>query len=52
MLTERMCKWPIGDPKKPDFHFCEKAVDVTVTYCPEHRAKAYTAARKPLAVAR
>ena len=52
MLTERMCKWPIGDPKKPDFHFCGKAVDVAVTYCPKHRAKAYTAARKPVAVAR
>ena len=52
VITERMCKWPFGDPKKPDFHFCGKAVDVAVTYCPEHRAKAYTAARKPVAVAR
>ena len=45
-LTERMCKWPIGDPKQPDFHFCGKAVDITVTYCPEHRAKAYTVSKK------
>jgi len=21
-LTERMCKWPIGDPKEDDFTFC------------------------------
>ena len=21
-LTERTCKWPIGDPLKDDFHFC------------------------------
>ena len=45
-LTERMCKWPIGDPKQPDFHFCGKAVEVTVTYCQEHRAKAYTVSKK------
>ena len=51
-LTERMCKWPIGDPKQPDFHFCGKAVEVTVTYCPEHRAKAYTVSKKSLAVAK
>ncbi len=52
VITERMCKWPFGDPKKPDFHFCGKAVDVTVTYCPEHRALAYTAPRKPIIVAK
>ena len=51
-LTERMCTWPIGDPKPPDFHFCGKAVEVTVTYCPEHRAKAYTVSKKSLAVAK
>ena len=45
-LTERMCKWPFGDPKKPDFHFCGKAVDVAVTYCAEHRAIAYQAPKK------
>ena len=21
-LTDRTCKWPIGDPLKEDFHFC------------------------------
>ena len=46
-LTERMCKWPVGDPKKPGFYFCGKVVDVTVTYCPEHRSMAYTTPRKP-----
>ncbi|MEI8397221.1 MAG: GcrA family cell cycle regulator [Rhodospirillaceae bacterium] len=50
VLTERMCKWPFGDPKKPDFHFCGKTVDVMMTYCPEHRAMAYTPSRKPIAV--
>ena len=51
-LTERMCKWPFGDPKKPDFHFCGKAVDITKTYCPEHRALAYAPPRKPIEVAK
>ena len=52
VLTERMCKWPFGDPKKPDFHFCGKAVDVTMTYCPEHRALAYTPSRKAIEIAK
>ena len=51
-MTERMCKWPFGDPKKPDFHFCGQPVDVAVTYCSEHRALAYQAARRPLVVPR
>ena len=21
-INDRMCKWPIGDPSKSDFHFC------------------------------
>ena len=52
VITERMCKWPFGDPKKPDFHFCGKAVDVTVTYCAEHRAMAYAPPRQPIVVAK
>ena len=27
-LTERMCKWPIGDPATPGFRFCGKPSDV------------------------
>jgi len=51
-LTERMCKWPFGDPRKPDFHFCGKAVDITMTYCAEHRALAYAPPRRPIEVAK
>jgi len=47
-LTDRMCKWPFGDPKKPDFHFCGRPVEVTITYCAEHRAIAYQAPKKPM----
>ena len=51
-LTERMCKWPFGDPKKPDFHFCGHPVEISVSYCAEHRALAYQAPKKPIAAPR
>ena len=51
-LTERMCKWPFGDPKKPDFHFCGHPVEISVSYCAEHRALAYQAPKKPIATPR
>lgn len=35
------CRWPIGDPKDEDFHFCgDKAVDGK-PYCAKHCAFAY-----------
>lgn len=40
-LTERMCKWPIGDPREDDFTFCGLAIRVGTPYCPEHAAMAY-----------
>jgi len=40
-LTERMCKWPVGDPKNPDFHFCGKPALPGLPYCAEHAAMAY-----------
>lgn len=48
-LTERMCKWPIGDPKSPDFHFCGKPTQLGMPYCAEHAAIAYqpTSKKRP-----
>lgn len=40
-LSERMCKWPIGDPREPDFTFCGRAIRPGTPYCPEHAAAAY-----------
>ncbi|WP_321389418.1 GcrA family cell cycle regulator [Emcibacter sp.] len=40
-LTERMCKWPIGHPGEPDFHFCGKPSRPGFPYCTEHCAEAY-----------
>ncbi len=39
------CRWPIGDPQLPDFHFCgERKVDGH-PYCAEHGARASTPGR-------
>ena len=52
-LTERMCRWPIGDPKNSDFHFCGQAIEISRTYCQEHLSKAFMASKpKPAAAGR
>ncbi|MCC3860246.1 GcrA family cell cycle regulator [Pseudemcibacter aquimaris] len=40
-LTESMCKWPIGHPGEPDFHFCGKPSQPTFPYCANHCVEAY-----------
>lgn len=40
-LTERTCKWPIGDPMKDDFHFCGCESADTSPYCGYHAKLAY-----------
>lgn len=40
-LTERMCKWPNGDPREADFHFCGQASKPGMPYCVDHVAVAY-----------
>jgi GcrA cell cycle regulator len=40
-LTDRVCKWPIGDPRQPDFHFCGRASAEGLPYCAEHARRAY-----------
>lgn len=42
---ERQCKWPVGDPKDPDFHFCGCAAQPGMPYCAEHAAIAYQPTR-------
>jgi GcrA cell cycle regulator len=41
MLTERTCKWPIGDPGDPDFHFCGHDSLEGLPYCEYHSGVAY-----------
>ena len=40
-LTERTCKWPIGDPGQPDFHFCGHEARSGLPYCDYHARVAY-----------
>lgn len=40
-LTERTCKWPIGDPSTDDFYFCGRNSDPSVPYCAHHCKVAY-----------
>jgi GcrA cell cycle regulator len=42
-LTERTCKWPIGDPGEQDFHFCGHDSLDGVPYCEYHAGVAYQA---------
>ena len=45
-LDNHTCRWPIGDPKDENFHFCGKKVRIGQTYCDEHAAIAYVKAIK------
>jgi GcrA cell cycle regulator len=41
-LTGLTCRWPQGDPKVPDFHFCGRRKTRTdVPYCDHHIAIAF-----------
>ena len=51
-LSDKVCRWPIGQPGEPDFHFCGKPVNPGFPYCVEHCGRAYQAqlprgARRP-----
>ena len=40
-LTERTCKWPIGDPATEDFWFCGLAAQAGKPYCEAHVGVAF-----------
>ena len=40
-LTERTCKWPIGDPATDDFYFCGLPVQQGKPYCDAHVGVAF-----------
>ncbi|HEY0084479.1 MAG TPA: GcrA family cell cycle regulator [Allosphingosinicella sp.] len=42
-LNERICKWPIGHPGEPDFHFCGAQANPGFPYCVQHCGVAYQA---------
>ncbi|MDP1025679.1 GcrA family cell cycle regulator [Sphingomonas sp. KR1UV-12] len=42
-LNDRICKWPLGHPGEPDFHFCGDKVNPGFPYCVQHCGHAYQA---------
>ncbi len=40
-LQSSSCRWPIGDPKEPGFHFCGKHKVTGLPYCEWHYRRAY-----------
>ena len=42
-LSDRVCRWPMGHPGEPDFHFCGQKVNPGFPYCVEHCGRAYQA---------
>lgn len=51
-LNDRICRWPMGHPGEPDFHFCGEKVNPGFPYCVQHCGRAYQAqlprgARRP-----
>ena len=47
-LTERTCKWPIGDPATENFWFCGHPSEQGKPYCPTHISIAF----QPMSVKR
>lgn len=45
-LKEKMCRWPIGDPREEDFRFCGCHSISGLPYCSEHSKIAYQAATR------
>ena len=40
-LNNQTCRWPIGDPKEPDFYFCGDTPHSGYVYCWNHFCLAY-----------
>ncbi|MBI3441330.1 MAG: gcrA cell cycle regulator family protein [Proteobacteria bacterium] len=50
-LTERMCKWPFGDPREDNFTFCGRGIRNGTPYCPDHAGMAYQSSSRTRAIA-
>jgi GcrA cell cycle regulator len=45
-LKENTCRWPSGDPKDNNFHFCGCPAETSIPYCPYHAKIAYSQTSK------
>lgn len=50
-LAAGMCRWPVGDPKNADFHFCGGPSDPGLSYCEEHMRLAHSASTRKVKAA-
>jgi GcrA cell cycle regulator len=44
-LEQNECRWPIGDPREADFHFCGALRASGRPYCAHHWAMAFVPSR-------
>jgi GcrA cell cycle regulator len=44
-LEQNECRWPIGDPRDADFHFCGERQASGRPYCAQHWAMAFVPSR-------
>jgi GcrA cell cycle regulator len=44
-VSDCMCRWPIGDPKDRDFHFCGHTPKAGSRYCEAHTQRAHQPAK-------
>jgi len=42
-IEDDQCRWPIGDPLSPEFHFCALPQSLGKPYCDAHAMRAYAA---------
>jgi GcrA cell cycle regulator len=40
-LSDEVCRWPVGDPARPDFFFCGAPVQCGKPYCADHCTRAW-----------
>jgi len=45
-LAPHHCRWPEGDPRTPEFHFCGRPAVPDKPYCPHHAAHTYERRRR------
>lgn len=45
-LSDRVCKWPIGDPSQPGFRFCGHKPKPGSPYCEAHAQLAYQPSKR------
>ena len=44
-LSSRTCRWPVGDPKELDFHYCGRRPESGGNYCDSHERRSRQAPR-------